>query len=1072
MPDLSWTASLDVTHVSKALSKIDREAKELGVSFDKSFKTADEAVKYLQENISGLETALVRLKKEQSDVKLLPDSEGRTERLKELKTEIDDVTTSLRQNKKWQQELSKAQKEDVGNTNTQINSFRSLFTIFQAGTKTSHSLAGGFKAINAALKANPFGVVLLAAVAVVGVFKKLYNSLQPVKNLVDGISNAFNSLGTSIANALGMETVSQHEAKIKQLEEQKEKLDDLKESVSDIDNEIDKLKEKNKTPKQRLSEIDSQISDYEKAVDAYQSMWDKKSPQWQKNNSRGVLATNLEGAKKQLELAKLQREEIQNEIDEADAQAKKSQAEKAERLKKQAEEFDKKRQSYLQALLDDSNNLKYAPRQREINWMEEGHDKVMAQIELDYEKEIDSIKKYESQKIAEYNKLYGKNYATIGELPQSVREPIQGVVGERTQNAESQRETSISNYYNGILSQYQDFETQRKNIRDKYAEDAELLRKKDTEESKAALAELERAYKKELEANSVEQRNYIKANSDVLKKAFGGSTIKTKKELEEVITILENYKAVLGAENEADALNIGKKLGFTDEETKKIWANGDKIQEEIEAVTEDIDNLKQSRTGLKKIGDDFKNLAKSAKAGGLDFQATLDTLLNDISAVANALGVMASRMQEIADISGNTKLQTYADGIATISKLYNSASAGAKIGGGIGAVVGFGLGAINEVIDSRIEQQKAAKELRDAYAEIGEEIEHNIYLEEIWKDTSSIFGNSVVNSISDSIDNIDSANEKMSEKLAQIQEAYRNQYKYMYDLSNSRNQEFFAKDTAYFKNIYDEYTNETLTIQQLLKNVRLKDGQKIEDFDIYNTDGSVNITNLEKLVPEISETSNNKNLDNIQELFTAYIEYAKDAETATEELTDAYESLFGGLSNSLADDLINAFSVGTDAGEDMSKTVSKYFQKYFVEAMSDDITKVLNKYGKDLEAALNSGDEDAINAVKTKIDSETNALIQSQQTRLQFLKDNGYLDTNTSLSSSTAKGIAQASQDSVDELNGRFTAIQSHTYSINENMKEMQTRQSVILNEIMGIHTDTSSLKTMFINGTARVKIN
>ena len=207
-------------------------------------------------------------------------------------------------------------------------------------------------------------------------------------------------------------------------------------------------------------------------------------------------------------------------------------------------------------------------------------------------------------------------------------------------------------------------------------------------------------------------------------------------------------------------------------------------------------------------------------------------------------------------------------------------------------------------------------------------------------------------------------------------------------------------------------------------------------------------------------------------MFTAYIEYAKDAETATEELTDSYESLFGGLSNSLADDLINAFSVGTDAGEGMSKTVAKYFQKYFVDAMSDDITKVLNKYGKELEDALNSGDEDAINAVKTKIDSETNALIQSQQTRLQFLKDNGYLDTNTSLSSSTAKGIAQASQDSIDDLNGRFTAIQSHTYSINENMKEMQTRQSVILNEIMGIHTDTSSLKTMFINGTARVKIN
>ena len=139
--------------------------------------------------------------------------------------------------------------------------------------------------------------------------------------------------------------------------------------------------------------------------------------------------------------------------------------------------------SYLQALLDDSSDLKYAPRQREINWMEEGHDKVMAQIELDYDKEIDSIKKYESQKIAEYNKLYGTKYTTIGELPQSVREPIQDVVSQRTANAESKKENAGSSYYNGILQQYDDFEQQRLNISKKYAQDRETLNKKDTEVS-------------------------------------------------------------------------------------------------------------------------------------------------------------------------------------------------------------------------------------------------------------------------------------------------------------------------------------------------------------------------------------------------------------------------------------------------------------------------------------------------------------------------------------------------------------------------------------------------------------
>lgn len=990
MPDLSWTASIDVTNVSKALSKIDREANELGVSFDKSFKTADEAIKYFGENISSLETALVRLRKEQADIKLLPQTQERTERLKELKIEVDDVTTSLRQNKKWQQDLSKAQKEDVGNTNTQITSFRSLFRIFQSGTKTSHSLAGGFKAINAVLKANPFGVVVLAAAAVVGVFKKLYNSLQPLKNLVDGISNTFNSLGTSIANALGMETVSQHDAKIKQLEEQKEKLDDLKESVSDIDKEIDKLKEKNKTPQQRLIEIDAQISGYEKDVDAYQKMWDKKSPQWQKDNSSGELATNLEGAKKQLELAKLQRDEIKKEIAEEDAKAKKAQAEEAERLKKQAEEFDKKRKSYLQALLDDSSDLKYAPRQREINWMEEGHDKVMAQIQLDYEKEIDSVKKYEKDKLTEYNKLYGTKYATIGELPQSVREPIQGVVGERTQNAESQRETSISNYYNGILSKYQDFETQRNNIRDKYANDAKQLRTKDTEESKAALAELGRAYKKELEANSVEQRNYIKANSDVLKKAFVGSTIKTKKELEEVITILENYKAVLGADNEADALNIGKKLGFTDEDTKKIWANGEKIQEEIEAVTEDIDNLKQSRTGLKKIADDFRNLAKSAKSGGLDFEDLMSTALGYADGLASALSSISETMYDIAEVSNNGKLKQSAKSLSDASAIISGAISGAKLGstlGPYGALIGAFGGAAIGLFKKHIEFQKEMAARQEEY------------------------------------------NRTLGETRKKYQEL-RNEY-----YGSGRGGSFNP-------NIFDETLIDKLNAYLTAQ----RDYQSTVNAGRYTgvrgRGGESDLEYTEKLTEKLEVMKN-----------------------ARDEFISGLSSSFGSLGNSLADSLVSAIQAGISATEDLDKSIDNAFESYYKQMLASEFNSWLTDYEKDIyERALNGEDLSQLRE-QMKIDAQGKAL----ELRRDYAD---YFSNSDSLSSSTAKGIAQASQDSVDDLNGRFTAIQSHTYSINENMKEMQTRQAVILTEIMGIHTDTSSLKTMFINGTARVKIN
>ncbi|MGN0237607.1 MAG: tape measure protein [Lepagella sp.] len=53
------------------------------------------------------------------------------------------------------------------------------------------------------------------------------------------------------------------------------------------------------------------------------------------------------------------------------------------------------------------------------------------------------------------------------------------------------------------------------------------------------------------------------------------------------------------------------------------------------------------------------------------------------------------------------------------------------------------------------------------------------------------------------------------------------------------------------------------------------------------------------------------------------------------------------------------------------------------------------------------------------------------------------------------KGIATADQDSVDELNGRMTAVQSHTYSISENTKLLLSTTQSILQSVMNIESET-----------------
>ena len=53
------------------------------------------------------------------------------------------------------------------------------------------------------------------------------------------------------------------------------------------------------------------------------------------------------------------------------------------------------------------------------------------------------------------------------------------------------------------------------------------------------------------------------------------------------------------------------------------------------------------------------------------------------------------------------------------------------------------------------------------------------------------------------------------------------------------------------------------------------------------------------------------------------------------------------------------------------------------------------------------------------------------------------------------KGIATASQESVDELNGRATAIQGHTYNICEYTKQLVATTNLILQSVLNIEGET-----------------
>lgn len=56
----------------------------------------------------------------------------------------------------------------------------------------------------------------------------------------------------------------------------------------------------------------------------------------------------------------------------------------------------------------------------------------------------------------------------------------------------------------------------------------------------------------------------------------------------------------------------------------------------------------------------------------------------------------------------------------------------------------------------------------------------------------------------------------------------------------------------------------------------------------------------------------------------------------------------------------------------------------------------------------------------------------------------------------TQKGIATASQDSVDENNARLTTIQEHTYNLTQGMEELNSTSNAILDKVAGIEKNTA----------------
>lgn len=186
-------------------------------------------------------------------------------------------------------------------------------------------------------------------------------------------------------------------------------------------------------------------------------------------------------------------------------------------------------------------------------------------------------------------------------------------------------------------------------------------------------------------------------------------------------------------------------------------------------------------------------------------------------------------------------------------------------------------------------------------------------------------------------------------------------------------------------------------------------------------------------------------------------------------INDMVEGIIGGSASDIASQLGDAFFEacmnGEDAMEAWASTAKDIIrdvvkQMLVSKLLEEPLGNIFDKYRKKW-----FGDDGTFAGIDAVIDSmngfssDLNAVGEGFSQIWESLPDSVTEWFSNDERSGTSKGIATASQESVDENNARLTTIQAHTYTLVQGVQELNATGNAILERLTGIeeHTQDSA---------------
>ena len=206
----------------------------------------------------------------------------------------------------------------------------------------------------------------------------------------------------------------------------------------------------------------------------------------------------------------------------------------------------------------------------------------------------------------------------------------------------------------------------------------------------------------------------------------------------------------------------------------------------------------------------------------------------------------------------------------------------------------------------------------------------------------------------------------------------------------------------------------------------------------------------------IEKTGNGNYGGRLTEKLNDYIDQAGKLDELSDKLKESLTQIsFDSMKDSFVSDLMDMSKSAQDFADDFAEMMQKALLSYSMEDLiNGDLKKLYDDWAKAIKDSNGQLTEADIEAFNKRYDD---IVQEGLKRRDDWAKVTGYTGSSSSSQTATSGGWSSMGQDTADELNGRFTALQIAGESIAQNMTTTISQMESIVT--LGISTNGAVLE-------------